>query len=250
MKHSALKLSLVGALLAFGVFAADDSRTKDMNKGKKDASFVEDAANASLTEVKMSQLALTMSSNASVKEVAQQMIDDHTKAFESLKAMATSKGFVLPFESIGSRSTTGTAIDQPAGTDVNGSGNAGEGISGSGERMGTGDRVGTGDRGATGDRVGTGDRMGIKADDIPASLPKASQKKYDELSKLNGEKFDKTYLGNLIDDHKKVIKFFEKESKSGDDSEFKTWATNTLPTLRHHLEMAQSTEKDLKKSSM
>ena len=35
MKRSAaLKMSLVGALMAFGVFAADDSRTKDMNKGK------------------------------------------------------------------------------------------------------------------------------------------------------------------------------------------------------------------------
>src|SRR4051812_42397431 len=56
MKHSAaLKMmGLAGALVSLGVFAADDSRTKDMNKGKADASFVEQAAMSNVTEIKVS----------------------------------------------------------------------------------------------------------------------------------------------------------------------------------------------------
>ena len=71
-------------------------------------------------------------------------------------------------------------------------------------------------------------------------------KKYDEIAKKTGADFDKAYLSALIDDHKKDVKLFEKEAKSGNDSELKTWAANTLPTLRHHLEMVQTIEKDIR----
>lgn len=126
-RSSALKMSLVGAaLLSIGVFAADDSRTKDMNKGKVDASFVEQAALSSVNEIKMSQLAVSQSTNPSVKELAQQMIDDHTKVFDSLKEIAQNKGITLPFDSVGSGSgstgssgSTGTGSVGSPGTGSN-----------------------------------------------------------------------------------------------------------------------------------
>ena len=86
MKASAaLKMmGLAGALVSIGVFAADDSRTKDMNKGKADASFVEQAAMANVSEIKMSELAVSHRTNTGVRELAQKLIDAHTKAFDSL----------------------------------------------------------------------------------------------------------------------------------------------------------------------
>ena len=234
-RSSAFKMSLVGVLLAVGAFAADAIKMKDLNKGKADISFVEEAANANLTEVKMSELAMNQSSTASVKDLAQQMITDHTKAFEALKTMATSKGIVLPFEAIGSATTTGSDAPGIESATTSGSGNAGDGVAGSYGPMGTGDRMGS---------------KPVPPSAPAASLPKAAQKKFDELAKLTGQKFDRAFLSNLIDDHKKAISLFERESKSGEDSDFKGWATNTLPTLRHHLEMVQAVEKDLKKTSM
>jgi len=36
------------------------------------------------------------------------------------------------------------------------------------------------------------------------------------------------------------VSLFERYSKSGDNAKLKDWAGKTLPTLRHHLEMAEA----------
>jgi predicted outer membrane protein len=245
MKHSTtLKMSLMGALLAFGVLAADDSRTKDMNKGKADASFVEQAAVASQTEIKLSELAVSQSTNASVKELAQKLIDDHTKVFDSLREISTNKGIILPFQSVGSRTTTGSVGDPGTAGIITGSGNTGSGNTGSGSADMA--RPYASDPAASGERMGAGDRMNTEAHNAMGQLSTPAQKKYDDLAKLTGDKFDRQYLGNIIDSHKKSIRFFEKESKSGDDAELKSWATNTLTNLKMHLDMAQTTEREVK----
>ena len=265
MKHSAaLKMmGLAGALVSLGVFAADDSRTKDMNKGKADASFVEQAGLSSVAEIKMSELAVSQSTNSSVKELAQQLIDDHTKAFESLKQIADTKGIMLPFDSVGSGGTTGSSGTMQHGTGGTGAARGGAGTTGDTGSSGTGSgsdtmgshRMGSAgssgepsvsDPASSGERMGAGDRMNTESKNVYGQLPSDKQKKYDELAKLTGDKFDKKYLGTIIEAHKKSIKLFEKESKSGEDSELKSFATNTLPTLKHHLDMAQSVERELK----
>jgi putative membrane protein len=42
-----------------------------------------------------------------------------------------------------------------------------------------------------------------------------------------------------VSGHKDAVSLFERYSKSGDNPKLKDWAGKTLPTLRHHLEMAQ-----------
>jgi len=49
-------------------------------------------------------------------------------------------------------------------------------------------------------------------------------------------------MRDMVVDHKKDIADFRKEANSGADSDVKTWASNTLPTLQQHLQMAQSTK--------
>ncbi len=83
---------------------------------------------------------------------------------------------------------------------------------------------------------------------VPTELPKDAQKKYDSLVKLSGAQFDKEYVAIMVDDHKKTVKLFEAESEKGKDSELKAWAGTTLPKLKHHLEMVQSIEKNVKSS--
>jgi putative membrane protein len=164
--HSSVKAVLVSALLAAAAFAADP---------KDDHKFVEEAAGGGLAEVRLGQLAVDRSSDSSVKEFAQQMVTDHSKANDELKSLV-------------------------AGRDVK----------------------------------------------IPAELPKDQQKKWDDLNKLSLEKFDKAYVDAMVDDHKTDVKLFEKEAKSGDDATVKAFAGRTLPTLKHHLEMALSLQKNLK----
>jgi len=57
--------------------------------------------------------------------------------------------------------------------------------------------------------------------------------------KLRGEaSFDKAYMNNQVVAHQQTIQLFEGASTS-DDAEIAAFAKETLPTLRHHLEMAE-----------
>ena len=60
------------------------------------------------------------------------------------------------------------------------------------------------------------------------------------------DNFDGSYLASMETDHKADIKTFEAEAKSGDDAEIKAWAGKTLPTLKAHLAMVKSAQKNKK----
>jgi putative membrane protein len=44
----------------------------------------------------------------------------------------------------------------------------------------------------------------------------------------------------MLSDHRKDVSEFEKQSTKGTDPDLKAFATKTLPTLREHLQMAES----------
>ncbi len=61
----------------------------------------------------------------------------------------------------------------------------------------------------------------------------------DRLSKLSGEQFDKAYMNYMVKDHTKDVSEFRKESQSAKDSDVKSFASSTLPTLESHLQEAK-----------
>lgn len=160
-----LSPALAALLVAGAAHAADEPH--------KDKSFMKDAAESGLAEVEASKMAAEASQNTQVKGFADQMVQDHTKANDELKALAASKKVDLPTE--------------------------------------------------------------------PGLMERG------ELKLLKGdkaEKFDKRYSEHFgVKAHEKTIKLFEKEAKDGKDPDVKAWAEKTLPTLRHHLEMARDLEK-------
>ncbi|WP_353717453.1 DUF4142 domain-containing protein [Dyadobacter sp. 676] len=81
---------------------------------------------------------------------------------------------------------------------------------------------------------------------LPAMLSNEKQKKYDELTAKKGAEFDKAYISFMVDDHKEDISEFEEAAKDAKDADVKAWAEGKLPTLRHHLEMAEALHKKLK----
>ena len=66
--------------------AKHDAAKKDDVNSKMTKMFIEDASAAGMFEVDSSKVALEKSSNEKVKEFAQQMVDDHTKANDTLMA--------------------------------------------------------------------------------------------------------------------------------------------------------------------
>jgi putative membrane protein len=61
-----------------------------------DAKFAVDAANGGMTEIELSKLAIDRATNAKVKEFANMMVMDHSKAGEELMGVAKTKNITLP----------------------------------------------------------------------------------------------------------------------------------------------------------
>jgi putative membrane protein len=80
---------------------------------------------------------------------------------------------------------------------------------------------------------------------IPTALPADMQKHLDAMKSMKGKTFDSHYMTMMNDDHKKDIDKFKKQSQSGTDSELKTWATNTLPTLQKHMDSVTAIKKGM-----
>jgi putative membrane protein len=81
---------------------------------------------------------------------------------------------------------------------------------------------------------------GNKGVTLPTDLDSKDQALKDRLSKLDGEKFDQAYMKNMVRDHTKDVSEFRKESTSGKDSDLKSFASQTLPTLEDHLKEAKN----------
>ena len=78
------------------------------------------------------------------------------------------------------------------------------------------------------------------------SEPKAADKsKKDRLSKMNGADFDKAYMRDMVMDHQKDVKEFQKCASSCSDPDLKAWAAKTVPTLQDHLKMAKDAAKEV-----
>jgi putative membrane protein len=60
------------------------------------------------------------------------------------------------------------------------------------------------------------------------------------LRSLDGQDFIKQYLDDQVSAHKDAILLFERYGRGGDNDKLKGWAAETLPALRHHLEMVQA----------
>ena len=65
---------------------------------KADQKIVAGMAQANIAEIEAGKLALANSQNPEVKAFAQQMVDDHTKALNDVKALAEAKGVTIPTE--------------------------------------------------------------------------------------------------------------------------------------------------------
>lgn len=84
---------------------------------------------------------------------------------------------------------------------------------------------------------------------VPDSLNAKDQALYDRLSKLSGAAFDRAYINAMVKDHQTDIAEFKKEARVAKDADIKSFASDTLPTLEHHLQMAQDAQKQLGSTS-
>lgn len=78
---------------------------------------------------------------------------------------------------------------------------------------------------------------------LPASMDPEHHRKMEKMQKLSGAEFDRAYMKDMVEDHKKDVAEFRKQAKSAKDQDIKGFASKTLPTLEGHLQLAQQTDK-------
>jgi putative membrane protein len=78
-----------------------------------------------------------------------------------------------------------------------------------------------------------------KGVDLPQAPSAKNQNLKRRLASLSGPAFDKAYMTDMVTDHKEDVAAFQKESNVARDPLVKSFATQTLPTLRGHLKNAQ-----------
>jgi putative membrane protein len=74
---------------------------------------------------------------------------------------------------------------------------------------------------------------------LPTALDSEHQRMLDSLKAKNGKDFDRDYDQTQVKAHQDAIALFDAYSKSGDNSDLKSWAAITLPHLKEHLSMAE-----------
>jgi putative membrane protein len=82
----------------------------------------------------------------------------------------------------------------------------------------------------------------VKAE-LPNTMEPSYQKKLDKLRNTEPADFSSEYNPMQVSAHKDAVSLFERYAKSGDNPKLKDWAAKTLPTLEHHLGMAEDLDK-------
>ena len=88
-----------------------------------------------------------------------------------------------------------------------------------------------------------------KGIDPPTTLDSKHQKLRDRLAKLSGAEFDRAYMDEMVKDHRKDVKDFQREADKAKDPDVKSFASKTLPTLQEHLKQAESVHAQVKGSA-
>jgi putative membrane protein len=74
---------------------------------------------------------------------------------------------------------------------------------------------------------------------VPGSMMPEAREEYAKLQRLHGAAFDREVRRYMINDHRKDIAAFQEQARSG-DRRTGTLAQAQLPTLRKHLQIAES----------
>jgi putative membrane protein len=80
-----------------------------------DTKFMQEAAEGGMAEVALGQLAAEKASSSDVKKFGQRMVDDHSKANEELKRLASQKNLALPKDLSAKDKATKAALEKLSG---------------------------------------------------------------------------------------------------------------------------------------
>jgi len=179
MKRPAYTSSPVGlavavlTILLTGNFVLTAGKAVATDLPESDKDFMVNAAEYSMAEIQLSQIAVQRSTIPEIKSLANLLITDHTKLLNSLRQLGAQRNVALP-------------------VDIN-----------SGHR---------------------------------STLAK--------MQAMNGMRFNRTFINQVIDDQTKLGKVWLPESREG-THDIRVWAISTISAVQRHLGLAHDVARDI-----
>jgi putative membrane protein len=120
MPHTSRLAVALGLCLALAIPAVQAQKQSTTSgtmsqMARADRQMLVDIAQANAAEIETGKLALEKSQNASVKQFAQKMIDDHTQGLAETTQLASSKGVDIPAEPDAKHKAMATAMKALSG---------------------------------------------------------------------------------------------------------------------------------------
>ena len=189
---------------------------EDLNAKTDPEKFIRSVSYSWANEIRVGNLAKQRAQSQEVKEFADKIVQDHTKANSELKRIAQQKNIALETDLTAGTTTPGRV--GAAGTTPN-----------------------PATPGTPRDPVAdVGTPRGADARDLAAGARQAHyQQIYGRLAGLSGKAFDDAFTTHMVQSHTKSVAKFEKASSDLEDGELKQFVESTLPALKEHLAMAQ-----------
>jgi putative membrane protein len=78
---------------------------------------------------------------------------------------------------------------------------------------------------------------------LPGTIGDDKQKDLDAMAAKTGKEFDKAYVKYMIKDHEDDIALFKRAVDKVNDTDVRTFASNTLPKLQEHLDSFRMVQK-------
>lgn len=78
---------------------------------------------------------------------------------------------------------------------------------------------------------------------LPAAMSNSQEDMLNKLKTLKGDDFSKQYVRDQVSAHKTAVSLFHRYANGGRNAQIKAWAGQTVPTLQHHLDMANALNK-------
>jgi putative membrane protein len=84
-----------------------------------------------------------------------------------------------------------------------------------------------------------------KGIELPTDLSEEAQGTYEDLQQHSGAEFDEAYMDEMVSDHEDDVSAFEDYVGNAEDADLRSFAEETLPTLKEHLELAKQTQEQV-----
>jgi putative membrane protein len=202
---------------------------EDLNAKTDPEKFIRSVYHSGINEIRVGNLAKQQAQSQVVKQFADKIVQDHTKANNELRRIAQQKNISLDTD-VASAATTSPADPSRARDRVESPGATPTPANPSAPR----DSIA-----AAGTSGGAGAVDTARGARTPGAWKAHDQQVYDHLAALSGKQFEDAFTTHMFQSHTKSVAKFEKASSDLENGELKQFVESTLPALKEHLAMAQ-----------